>query len=89
MNKTEYSITRRGLGVTTPNVYNGGHILYVDDHYMTNDFQQLVNDAAEAVGKDEAVAVTITLSIESLGKSYEHGKRIVRSVDIDPAPEVI
>lgn len=89
MNKNEYSITRRGKMSVHDSDY-GERYLCIDNDFLTNDFQQLVEEAVDALPPADCIgSVTVTLSVECLGERYMHSKRVVRSVDIDPCPEVI
>lgn len=88
MNKNEYSITRRGCMNVSKSDYSDNHYIYVDNKFLSEDFQKLLEEAVDALPISDCVGtVTITLSVECIGERYTHSKRVVRSVD--PCPEVI
>lgn len=90
MNKNEYSITRRGSMYATKSNYSDNHYIYVDNKFLHEDFQQIVEKAVDELPPADCIgSVTVTLSVECLGERYMHSKRVVRSVDIEPCPEVI
>lgn len=65
---TEYSITRRGKVEVR-------ELCWVDNKLLSLDLEKLMNEIAAVVSSDHEYCVTLSVSVEDLGKKYEHVKR--------------
>lgn len=100
---TEYSITRRGKAKVVTDTLCSKKYLWVDNKMLDFDLEQLVKDVEQDISEENEYSVTLSVTVESLGKKCEHNKRewvsgieaaaqtnsVTAGKIYDPAPEVV